>query len=124
MKCLRCGKEMENETECSCGHFYDDNLNSNYEPKRDKYGNKIEKNKNVRFIIKQEDILGLLLFIFFLGALFLFPIFAVCDYLKAVSNPVKGVPSESYCNFLCENNEFKIDGDYCICSDGREYSFH
>ena len=132
MKCLRCGREIGNSNECLCGHFYENNLdkNKNYKPKYDKYGNKINRQSKKDKKDKKDKIGVLDVICISLGlspAIILLVLLIksiIINVPQPILNPVKGVPTDDYCSFLCEGKDYIIDGDYCKCTDGREYSFH
>ena len=128
MKCLRCGRELGNSKECSCGHFYENNLdkNKNYKPKYEKKKKKIQNgNKKKGNINLLEIIISIVIVVYIIIPLIATIIKTISVYHdKGYDNPVKGVPTDDYCSFLCEGKDYIIDGDYCKCTDGREYSFH
>ena len=102
MKCLRCGKEMNNDEECTCGHFYDTNLNKG---KKLSPGKMIKKNTDFYSII-----IGLVSLVFIVG------IFLI-NYLPS------GPERNEFCEKVCEGESyvFRSNKNTCICKNGKEY---
>ncbi len=110
MKCLRCGRTMkEGETECECGHFYDNNLHGERKHKEAKH-----KETNTPIVGWR---LGFVIFILFIlsGGLF------VTLPLYIIENRNNKEKYTEVCNKKCEGSSFKVRSNKCICSNGEEY---
>ena len=100
MKCLRCGREMKNDKECTCGHFYETNLNK-----------VIVHKKSKRQITLVE-----------LCAIIIIIIILVQVVMSFIINKNKVInENKDYCKMVCEGNIESIKKDTCICSNGQKY---
>ena len=106
MKCLRCGREIGDNTECDCGHFYENNIGEN-----------AKKKKQANGIVK----LFVILFAIYFGFAFI-AIFAIglADVLKTKNNQNKEINNE-FCSIKCESDVFSVKDNYCVCSSGKKY---
>ena len=105
MKCLRCGRVMkEGETECECGHFYDDNLHENKK-------SFIKNKKSITLV----EILAIILILAIM-------ILIAASYVISSNNRKNNNNYESNnCNIKCEGSSYSIRNNKCICSNGEEY---
>ena len=90
----------EGETECECGHFYDDNL----------HGQTKKKQNNKRLNLLQVITIIVIISIMVLVAY---------EKLGGFKNKPK---IDTRCEVLCEGSSYKVNNNKCICSNGEEYS--
>ena len=98
MRCLRCGREIGNKLEFSCGHFYRNNLSKAIV---------ISKKKNNSFII----------YLFTCFIIFLLLVLLIINNLNEDNNK-----NNEVCNIRCEGFSYKINNNKCECSNGMIYS--
>ena len=101
MKCLRCGREMKDEDECTCGHFYENNLN-----------------KSKRRRKKKKPMLDIIATIIIIGIFILLAYHAI---VQEINNHNRNIEDFGYCEIVCEGSSYTIEGTNCICGNGEKY---
>ena len=107
MKCLRCGRELGNKTECDCGHFYENNVGETANQRR------IQK--------RIKKIKSTLLFVaFFIVTLCILIIIPVSIDLVRENKRETEQKYNEYCSMKCESDDFSIEGNYCVCEPNKK----
>ena len=78
--------------------------------------------KNKKSVI--EKIMDLLFYIVLLSAIVVFlVIIAILFFHESIIDTLEdNYDLENKCSIVCENDDFKVINEKCICADGKEYN--
>ena len=102
MKCLRCGRVLKDgQTECECGHFYENNLN------------------HKTFIKNTRDKSNILVNIIIIISIIM--VIVLTAYFR-LSNRKNNSKYNEICEVKCEGSSYRVVDYKCVCSNGEEYT--